>query len=217
MIQIVIMASGYSRRMGTDKLCADLMGKPVIQWVIDAAVGTGVKSIYVVYRESPVADIARCSGITALYNPWSFLGQSATVRVAAESLLPGKPILFIPGDQPLITQESLLRMMAGYRESRPDIVCASWNGKRTMPTLFSGSMTQQLMMLEGDKGGSPLIESGRYRIAYQELSFEEEKWDIDTLEDMKRVAMWCEGIGETGRKDGKKAPGKTKKTSFQKD
>lgn len=195
MIQIVIMASGFSRRMGTDKLCASLCGKPVLRWVIDAVVKTGNRDVYVVYRNRSIADIAERVGIKTLYNPWSFLGQSATLRVASESLIPAKPILFIPGDQPLITSETLLLMIEKFKKSRPDILCTSWKGSRSMPALFSGALTPQLMMLEGDTGGRSLIISGQYRVAYQELLFEEEQWDIDTVEDLKRVEQWCEENG----------------------
>lgn len=193
------MASGYSRRMGKNKLCESLCGKPVVQWVIDSAIKTGVKDICLVYREPCVSDIAESSGINTLYNPWSFLGQSACLRVAAESLLPAKTILFIPGDQPLITPESLMRIMDRFRKNAPDIVCASWCGNRAMPALFSGALTRQLMTLEGDMGGRPLITSGLYRLEYQELSFEEEQWDIDTEEDMKKIRLWCEA---NGRREG---------------
>lgn len=206
MIQIVIMASGYSRRMGKDKLCATLGGKPVIKWVVEAAKNAGDSPIHLIYRDPCMLDIANCLGIEPLYNPWSFLGQSAGLRVAAESLLPAKPILCLAGDQPLITSDTLKRMMNRFKEDRPDILCASCHGNRTLPTLFSSTMTRHLMGLEGDTGGRTLIASGLFRVEYEELAFEEEQWDIDTDEDLIRIGKWLERIRETGIVNGKQTP-----------
>ena len=185
-MHIVIIASGFSRRMGQNKLLVPLQGKPVIQWVIDTAKKVET-CVTVVYREPEIHDIADASAVNTLYNPFAFLGQSAAVRLGVESLLPAKSVLFLSGDQPFIREQTLRAMERVYRENNADIVCASWKGERTSPTLFSSRMTTKLMTLEGDQGGRALIDPSLYHVVYQELSNIEETWDIDTADGLLRA------------------------------
>ncbi len=198
MIHLVIMASGFSRRMGQDKLLVDLQGKTVIQWVIEAARQTGIESITVVYRDPRVSDIAEACGVSALYNPWAFLGQSAGIRLAVEMLPSAEGYLFLAGDQPLISKESLLHVIETHRKTKAQIVSAAWQGNRTLPALFSRSLARHLLSLDGDQGGRSLIECGLYTVAYQELCGVEEQWDVDTAEALKRIKKWLDARAGTG-------------------
>lgn len=198
MIRTIIMASGFSRRMGQDKLLMNLQGKPVIQWVIEAALQSGADETVLIYRNPALKDIARAFGIAALYNPKAAGGQSEGIRLAVERLPQTAAYLFLAGDQPLITPATLQGILAVYRESKPDIISAAWKGSRTLPALFAPTMTQPLLSLEGDRGGRSLIDSGLYRTVFQELSGEEEQWDIDTPEELKKIALWLNARMKTG-------------------
>lgn len=203
MIHIVIMASGFSRRMGQDKLLADLRGKPVIQWVIDAACKTSEGSVTVIYRDPRILEIAEAFGISAIYNPSASQGQSAGIRMAVDMLPEAEAYLFLAGDQPLISEKSLQSMIDAYRQREPDILSAEWQGKRTLPALFARSMISALRSLNGDMGGRALIECGCYNVEYLELREEQEQWDIDTPDDLYNVEKWFDARVRTGNDDEK--------------
>lgn len=199
MMRLVIMGSGFSRRMGRDKLLADLGGKPLIAWVIEAAQKACIGDVTVIYREPGVQKIAEAYGVAGIYNSQAESGQSAGIRLAVASLPNAEAYLFLAGDQPLISHDTLQRMAAAYRQSRPDIVTASWQGKGCLPTLFDGSMADSLLSLTGDRGGRALIESGRHAVVRVELNGVQEDWDADTPEDLRRIENWLHAAGMTGR------------------
>lgn len=190
MIHAVIMASGFSRRMGEEKLLLDLGGKPVIRWVIEAARASGADCVTLVYRNPLVAAVAESCGISVLFNPDAAEGQSAGIRLALAHLSPQEACLFLAGDQPLISAASLQQILGAYRQHKPEIVSACWGGQGVLPVLFSPSMHTALQELSGDRGARALIASGRYSVMYQPLGGEEEQWDIDTPEAFNTVAKW---------------------------
>jgi len=198
MIHVVIMASGFSRRMGTDKLLLNLGGKPVIRWVIEAAMQAGANGITLVYRNPLLLPVAEACGILALYNPHADQGQSAGIRLALSHRPEGEACLFLAGDQPLISPVSLQHILAVYRQEKPDIVSAVWKGKGTLPALFGPGMRGPLNALTGDRGGRSLIDSGLYAVIYQDLCSEQEQWDIDTPEALKELEKWLDAGMGTG-------------------
>jgi len=106
----------------------------------------------------------------------------------------------------LISPDSLQHIIDTYRQDKPDIVSAAWHGKRTLPALFGQSMAKHLLVLEGDQGGRDLIECGRFKVEYKELSGEQEQWDIDTVDDLKRIMKWLDARFETGSSDHEQTP-----------
>lgn len=190
MIHIVIMASGFSRRMGQDKLLMTVGGKPVIQWVVEASRQSGADTITLIYRNPELLEIAEAFGISAVYNPEAETGQSAALRLAVSTLPRSEAYIFVAGDQPLISPETLRRLIRTYRQKKPDIVSAAWQGHRTLPVLFAGTMAEPLLALTGDQGGRALIGCGLYDTVYVELVCEEEAWDIDTPDELKKLETW---------------------------
>ncbi|MFI5259230.1 MAG: 2-C-methyl-D-erythritol 2,4-cyclodiphosphate synthase [Candidatus Limnocylindrales bacterium] len=58
-VEAILVAAGASRRMGgTDKLMAELSGRPVLRWSIEALATAGVPRIVIVAGRSRVAEIA---------------------------------------------------------------------------------------------------------------------------------------------------------------
>lgn len=191
MIELIIMASGFSRRMGANKLLLPLGGRPLIAWVISAAKASAVGRVTVVCADDAVADIARGLGATVLMNPLAAQGQSAGVRLAvSEAAGDVEGYLFLAGDQPLISAEALQALAARHQQSGAEITSALWLGKRRLPVLFRASMRTALLALEGDQGGRALIDSGCYPVSYLDLPSEQEAWDVDTPEDLKQLEMW---------------------------
>lgn len=193
MISVVIMASGFSRRMGKDKLIMDVCGKPMIARVIEAALEADVGKVSIVSHSSQVFDIASAYSADVIDNPWAFLGQSAGIRLAIEELMPKEAVLFMAGDQPLINPLSIQGIVARFRDERPDIVASSWKGQRVLPTLFSSALNVELLTLSGDRGGRDLIRSNAYRVLLHELISEEEAWDADEPEDLVKLIEKCRG------------------------
>ena len=117
----VIMASGLSRRFGTNKLLADFCGQPMLCRAFDATATPGIAARIVVTRSEEVQALCRAQGVPVLLH--SLPGRNDTVRLGLSALLEQLPELsgcmFLPGDQPLLRRETVEAMTALFCREQP--------------------------------------------------------------------------------------------------
>ena len=103
----VIMASGLSRRFGSNKLLADFCGEPVLCRAFSATDTPQLAARIVVTRSAEVQSLCRQHEVPVLLH--SLPGRNDTVRLGLSHLLEQRPDLagcmFLPGDQPLLSQQ----------------------------------------------------------------------------------------------------------------
>lgn len=87
----VIMASGFSARMGENKLLMKYRGKALAEHVMDAVAGAGFAEIIVVTCHSAVAEMARRRHLTVVENDHPELGQSRSVVLGTQAALAWGP------------------------------------------------------------------------------------------------------------------------------
>ena len=106
----VVMASGLGRRFGGNKLMADFCGAPLIANALALAALPLLACRIVVTRSEEVEALCNAQGVPVLRHAQPY--RSDTVRLGLAALLGKEPALrgclFLPGDQPLLTQEGLL-------------------------------------------------------------------------------------------------------------
>ena len=155
----VIMASGLSRRFGTNKLLADFCGQPMLCRAFDATATPGIAARIVVTRSENVQALCRAHGVPVLLH--SLPGRNDTVRLGLSALLEQQPELsgcmFLPGDQPLLRRESVGSLVDFYREHPEHIAALGHDGVRGNPCLFPARLFPELLALQGDHGGNQVI------------------------------------------------------------
>ena len=131
----VIMASGLSRRFGTNKLLADFCGQPMLCRAFDATATPGIAARIVVTRSEEVQALCRAQGVPVLLH--SLPGRNDTVRLGLSALLEQLPELsgcmFLPGDQPLLRRETVEAMTERFCQER--LYPAEWQ-KETEREIF---------------------------------------------------------------------------------
>ena len=155
----VIMASGLSRRFGTNKLLADFCGQPMLCRAFAATATPGIAARIVVTRSEEVQALCRAQGVPVLLH--SLPGRNDTVRLGLSALLEQLPELsgcmFLPGDQPLLRRESVGMLVDFYREHPEHIAALGHDGVRGNPCLFPARLFPELLALQGDHGGNQVI------------------------------------------------------------
>lgn len=105
----VVMASGLGRRFGGNKLMADFCGAPLIANALALAALPLLACRIVVTRSEEVEALCNAQGVPVLRHAQPY--RSDTVRLGLAALLGKEPALrgclFLPGDQPLLTQQSV--------------------------------------------------------------------------------------------------------------
>ena len=75
MITGIILASGFSNRMGHNKLLIEVDGIKVIERVINACKKSLVDEIILIYRLEELKVLGEMHGIKTIFNPNAHLGQ----------------------------------------------------------------------------------------------------------------------------------------------
>ena len=184
----VIMASGMGKRFGGNKLLAELGGKPLIGWVLDATEGIFRRRV-VVTRHAEVETLCRERQVPAVLHDQPY--RSDTVRLGLEAV--GEDIsgcMFCPGDQPLLSRETL-RAMARCAAQDPDHIWRlTWDGAAGSPVAFPKRFFPQLRALPQGKGGNALIQKNPGLVRLVPARDRCELWDVDCPEDLEKLSAW---------------------------
>lgn len=191
MVSGVILAAGAAKRMGQQKLLLDLKGKPVLQWVLEAALSSELGEVICVVHEMHEARERISIEHTKLRwisNENAPEGQSTSVIAGLKAASPhSEAALFLVGDQPLIKTELINGIIDLFRKSAALIVAPIFQGQSRNPVLFHRDLFPDLRKLTGDRGGRGLIDRHKEKAAFLEWKEESPFLDLDIWEDYERL------------------------------
>ena len=175
----LLMAAGSAARFGQNKLLAELDGRPLIRYALDAIPASQFAAVTVVTQYDAVAELAAQYGFAVLRNDRPELGISRTVRLGTEVMSDCDGILYLPADQPLLRQETVARIADCFRLHPDCIVGAACGDRRGSPNLFPAALFPELLALRGDRGGSAVLRAHEDRYLPMETD-PRELLDCDT-------------------------------------
>ena len=202
----VIMASGLSRRFGTNKLLADFCGQPMLCRAFDATATPGIAARIVVTRSEEVQALCRAQGVPVLLH--SLPGRNDTVRLGLSALLEQLPELsgcmFLPGDQPLLRRETVEAMTERFCHEQPSPTEWQKETEREIfrlgfrvrndpspltgsPVLFEKGLFQELLTLPQGMGGSVLLRKYPAHVHTVYIADRNELADADTPEALAQL------------------------------
>lgn len=153
-IGCVIMASGLGKRFGGNKLMADFGGKPMIERALLATDGIFAERA-VVTRSEEVAAYCEKRGVRAILH--TLPNRNDTVRLGLLAMEETDGCLFCPGDQPLLSRQTVASLALAARNDKKRIfrpVCGETEGA---PVFFPRSVYGELLNLPEGKGGGAVI------------------------------------------------------------
>lgn len=188
MISGIILASGFSRRMGTDKLMLPVQGVPVIERVIAAASRSVLGEVILVYTSASVASLGKKYGARIVENAAPEMGQSNSVRLGVEKASPSaEGFMFLVGDQPFIDVNTINELIRCFVPGNCSAVVPIYNGARGNPVIFSSSLREKLLNLSGDSGGRVLLQEINDGIITVDFADGKLGLDIDTRSEYEAV------------------------------
>lgn len=206
MIHIIYMAAGNSRRFGSNKLFYELDGKPMYRHLLERLVeikdrynklksDSPVIDITVVTRYREILDYCACiPDCHAVLSPDSEKGISYTIKAGIMAVQEQKKTgmqdyyMFAVADQPYLKSQSVIKLIDKVLGNKGNIRlafslrCGDAVGN---PCVFHSSLIQQLLSLEGDKGGRSVAK--KHDCVYVDIADELELMDIDSLSDSKHT------------------------------
>lgn len=188
MITAIILASGFSRRMGEDKLLMKIGGKPLVEWVIREIKQSNVEDIILIYRKFEVKDIGLKYNIKTVFNENAHLGQSEALKLGIKNSKPDtNAYMFFVGDQLFINKYIINLLMEEYQKTTFPILIPCYDGKEGNPVVFSSILRSELLKIDGDRGGKVIIE--KHPKDFKKIHIKNGKigLDIDTPKDFKKI------------------------------
>jgi len=180
-IGCVLMASGESKRFGSNKLLAKFAGKPLFAYALNATNIPGLERV-VVTRTAEVSDAAKVLGIPAILH--DFPNRSDAIKLGIEGFKCDR-IMFCPSDQPLLKKESVEALIKLSNENPSSICRLSFDGTPGAPVIFPSMLFAELSSLAPGQNGRDVIEVHKDIVLYQNAAKKEELLDVDTPEELK--------------------------------
>lgn len=181
-IGCVIMASGMSKRFGSNKLMTDFEGRPMILRALQATEGLFLCRV-VVTRHEDVAQLCRDYGVKVVLHELPY--RSDTVRLGLEALGDLDGCMFLPGDQPLLHKDTVAELIRCWESNRERIIRPVCGDVPGSPVLFPQWVFPELMNLPEGKGGNWVIKNYPDRVTTLNISDSYELMDADTPETLQ--------------------------------
>ncbi len=184
----IIMASGKSRRFGSNKLLTEFKGKPLLQYILETT-SLPFSHRIVVTRHEAVVKLCSSLNIQAVLHDQPL--QSDTVRIGLENLPPENyaGFLFCAGDQPLLNQKSLLKLWEAFSKEPDFIHRTAFQDMPGNPIIFPSRFKNELLHLPEDRGGSYLTKKYPEQVRYSPVQDALELYDIDTKDDLEKLFL----------------------------
>ncbi len=171
-IAAVVLAAGRSTRMaGTNKLTAEIAGKPLVRIAAEQALASRAAPVIVVTGHDRERIESALAGLPVrlVHNPdfAQGLGTSLRAGIAAVPADADGAIVCL-GDMPQVDAALIDRLIAAFDPDRGALAAMpTIDGQRGNPVLWSRRFFPDLMAIEGDVGARQLI--GRYGEAVVEV------------------------------------------------
>ncbi|HEY2995982.1 MAG TPA: nucleotidyltransferase family protein [Methylomirabilota bacterium] len=188
MIAGLVLAAGFARRMGRQKLLLELRGKPVLRWSVEAVL-PHVGDTVVVTGQDDETVRAALTGLPVRFavNPRPQAGQGSSIAIGAAALKPWTAAVLVAlGDQPRLPEGLIARLLAERERTGKAIVAPVYRGTQGTPVLFSAEVFNELRALDGDAGARAVVQARPERVARVEIDAPMPP-DVDTPEDYARL------------------------------
>ncbi len=151
----LILAAGYSSRMGSFKPLAKLGPMTAAERCINLFISAGVSDIRVVtgHRHAEIAELLDKLNVRHVLNPNFDEGMFSSVTAGLSSLESSSQAFFIlPVDIPLVRKSSILQLLRAFDPIESGVVYPCFWGKRGHPPLINGELIREILKFDGNGG-----------------------------------------------------------------
>ena len=189
-ILAIILAAGFSKRMGENKLLLEYKGKTFIQIIIEKLLEINFNKIILVVSNLEIYKKYKNYNekVFVIFNDKAENGISESIKKAvtyAKNNLEVDKYMFFVADQPLLKKETILKIIE--ESSSNKITVPKSNNTMYNPVIFSNKYNSELLSLEGDKGGKQIILKNLDDITFVDIEDSNEFQDVDLIEEYLKL------------------------------
>ena len=187
-IACIVLAAGKSTRFGANKLLAPLVDRPLLVHTLDAIQRSCFSQVVAGGSNPAVEQLGRRCGVDV--RVYEGGPQSKSIRLGLEKLEDADGCLFVLGDQPLCSSDSIRRLVSDFQAQPKAVHRLAYQGQPSSPTLFPSRLFPALKKLTGEHGGMAAV--GDTPVWYTEAAGPQELWDADTPEKLSRIQQYLQ-------------------------
>jgi len=184
----ILLAAGFSSRMGSDKLLLSYKGLPLLQHSIDLLCKLPADERILVTNETRLVNVIVPENVKVVINAEPEKGQSESIRLGIEATQAASAIsshfLFLQADQPNLTADDITPLLDAAEANPAKIIFPITNNQPNSPTLFPVKYRYDLLNLSGDNGGRIIREKSKEHSLGIEVDKPANFSDIDCMEDL---------------------------------
>jgi molybdenum cofactor cytidylyltransferase len=186
--RIVLLAAGFSMRMGRPKALARVRGKSLIERTLHVLAPFATAAIIVVVppRASRLRAELRGHRSTLVANPLASQGLSSSVRCGLRQARYEPAVLLVPMDLPYLDQRDIARLIARWRGARRRVAARRIGTEAGSPLILPRRLYPIALGLAGDAGLKSLIG----HLPAQDVALvtlNSAAFDVDTARDLERA------------------------------
>lgn len=193
-INLVLLASGNSKRFGSNKLLYKINGKEMFKYSVDLAddlkksLKETIKNIIVVSKYQEIKEYVLSKNMIYVENPQSELGISTSIILGISENEKSESeksesdyLMFMVCDQPYTKSFTIKSFIESFLKSSKGIGAVAFEKIMGNPCIFSWKYLEDLKKLSGDIGGKKIIKENLDDVYIYEVSTKKELEDIDFL------------------------------------
>ncbi|WP_320007129.1 DVU_1551 family NTP transferase [Maridesulfovibrio sp.] len=186
----LILAAGFSSRMGKLKALLPLESCTVLSNCIRSLVNGGASDVFVVtgHMADQVGAEARALGMHEIYNPDYEQGMFTSVKAGLQKLPDdAAAFLVLPVDIPLVRSSTIRALTFDYTSEPADIIYPCFRGERGHPPLIDAKLIPEIIAHDGKGGLRTVLE--RHDNKARELNMPDLGIlrDLDTPDDYEKA------------------------------
>jgi molybdenum cofactor cytidylyltransferase len=178
----LIPAAGEGRRFGATKQLAELRGRPLLEYALEAMTRVSPRVVVLGHAAGEIAARVDLHGAAPVVcEDWAS-GQAASLRCGLAALADADAVVVVLGDMPGLTAEAVEAV--GSAAGAEDAVRATYDGVPGHPVLLRRPLLNRAGELRGDTGFRDLLAGATVREV--EIGGLADPADIDTREELAR-------------------------------
>ena len=183
-VSVVVMASGHSKRFGSNKLWVTVDGVPLIQRAVSLA-SKGFDDVVVVARDPKILELAALYGATAVKNSDETDDIATTIRLGIENISEDSTgCALMVADQPYLGISSIKKLVETFLKN-PNSICRLYCGTVPgNPAIFPSGCFDKLRSLKCNECGRKVIKTFGGSVEKVQVYNVSELMDIDERKDI---------------------------------
>lgn len=195
-IAAVILAAGLGSRMGqaTKQLLpwgeTTVLGRTIRNVQQTAVFNAGIHDILVVsgHEAEQIEAVAAAEGVRTVHNPAYATGEMlSSLKTAVRHLTPNTAaMLVVLADQPMVTAETLAKLLHAFAQTPHDLLAPTFVGKRGNPVLIGRAYFAELLALGPDDAPRTLLNRHADKLQLVAVDSDSILRDLDRQADYER-------------------------------